>query len=603
MIVWCEANQVDLALSFQEKAGCDELWSKICSIQGFDPSVEITNQARNRPSKKRPVKSKPSTNHVDAAQSSPKSKQQVLVNEDTMDCTYGDKSASQNPSKSPPRTDTAQSHSQSQSQQSPASNADSATPNSNSSPQKRSDSPSSEGDSTATQSQAARLVIYDYVDEGDAEVETAATTSQKSTCATASDLSVSKGGSDEEGDAEEEEEAAVEEEEDDEDENPEEEDEEGFLIVAGQPVPLNGERTGASALNSINCNTNSSAAGSGTGAGRYTRSVSSALQTELPPCDRSHIAEMAELFQQCLASPVRREKLAAAVEGSHYVHKLIELFRECEQAEAQEQLRHLYEVFKSVFYLNKHALLEQLFADECTLNDVLGALEYDPALAEGTRHNHREFVNNARLKLVVPISNAELLEKIHLTYRLQYIQEQVLPSPTIFEENNLSALASYIFLNKIDIVNAIADDEELLAALFDKLVALTHGASASASSPGPNASIVLPSASAGEPCAKRALLNRSVLDATLNVSAPNTSVASDADLDDSVPVASNPLNLTFSVAPQTAPASESRARNSMKEREELRDLVLFLKELCSFAQTLQPPNKDAFFKVCTLSAY
>jgi protein phosphatase-4 regulatory subunit 3 len=31
-----------LALSFQEKAGCDEIWEKICQVQGKDPSVEIT---------------------------------------------------------------------------------------------------------------------------------------------------------------------------------------------------------------------------------------------------------------------------------------------------------------------------------------------------------------------------------------------------------------------------------------------------------------------------------------------------------------------------------------------------------------------------------
>lgn len=32
LIVWSEADNYDLALSFQEKAGCDEVWEKICQV-------------------------------------------------------------------------------------------------------------------------------------------------------------------------------------------------------------------------------------------------------------------------------------------------------------------------------------------------------------------------------------------------------------------------------------------------------------------------------------------------------------------------------------------------------------------------------------------
>ena len=30
--MWSEADNYDLALSFQEKAGCDEIWEKICQV-------------------------------------------------------------------------------------------------------------------------------------------------------------------------------------------------------------------------------------------------------------------------------------------------------------------------------------------------------------------------------------------------------------------------------------------------------------------------------------------------------------------------------------------------------------------------------------------
>ena len=33
LIVWSEGENYDLALSFQEKAGCDEIWEKICQVK------------------------------------------------------------------------------------------------------------------------------------------------------------------------------------------------------------------------------------------------------------------------------------------------------------------------------------------------------------------------------------------------------------------------------------------------------------------------------------------------------------------------------------------------------------------------------------------
>lgn len=30
--MWAEADNYDLALSFQEKVGCDEIWEKICNV-------------------------------------------------------------------------------------------------------------------------------------------------------------------------------------------------------------------------------------------------------------------------------------------------------------------------------------------------------------------------------------------------------------------------------------------------------------------------------------------------------------------------------------------------------------------------------------------
>lgn len=60
-----------------------------------------------------------------------------------------------------------------------------------------------------------------------------------------------------------------------------------------------------------------------------------------------------------------------------------------------------------------------------------------------------------RFKEVVPISNSDLLGKIHQTYRIQYIQDVVLPTPSLFEDNILSTVSSFIYFNKIEIVTLI----------------------------------------------------------------------------------------------------------------------------------------------------
>jgi hypothetical protein len=36
LIVWSEGDRRDLALSFQEKVGCDEIWEKICEVNRFE---------------------------------------------------------------------------------------------------------------------------------------------------------------------------------------------------------------------------------------------------------------------------------------------------------------------------------------------------------------------------------------------------------------------------------------------------------------------------------------------------------------------------------------------------------------------------------------
>lgn len=62
-----------------------------------------------------------------------------------------------------------------------------------------------------------------------------------------------------------------------------------------------------------------------------------------------------------LTSPMRKEKLAVAIENENYIRKLLNLFHMCEDLENTEGLHYLYEIFKNIFLLNKNALFEVMF--------------------------------------------------------------------------------------------------------------------------------------------------------------------------------------------------------------------------------------------------
>ncbi|CAG2170037.1 unnamed protein product [Oppiella nova] len=111
---------------------------------------------------------------------------------------------------------------------------------------------------------------------------------------------------------------------------------------------------------------------------------------------------------------------------------------------------------------------DSVMLSDDALFDIIGVFEYDPQLAHPKRH--REYLKSvSRFKEVIPLGNPELVAKIHQTYRVQYIQEVVLPTPSVFEENMLSTLSSFIFFNKVEIVSLIQEDEKFLRQLFAQL--------------------------------------------------------------------------------------------------------------------------------------
>lgn len=189
----------------------------------------------------------------------------------------------------------------------------------------------------------------------------------------------------------------------------------------------------------------------------------------LPTVELSNLRDILDCFSpDKVRDASRRDLLARAIESNGYVRKLIELFRISEDLEDFDSLHQIYEILRSIFYLNKSSLFEILFSEDLIL-DVIGCLEYDPQLAYGEKRNHRDFLKTkATFKEVIPIGNQDLINKIHQTYRVQYVQDAILPAPSLFEENLLSTMNSFLFFNKVDIVTLLYVRVERFVFRFER---------------------------------------------------------------------------------------------------------------------------------------
>uniref|UniRef100_A0A914REF1 Serine/threonine-protein phosphatase 4 regulatory subunit 3-like central domain-containing protein n=1 Tax=Parascaris equorum TaxID=6256 RepID=A0A914REF1_PAREQ len=69
------------------------------------------------------------------------------------------------------------------------------------------------------------------------------------------------------------------------------------------------------------------------------------------------------------------------------------------------------------------------------------------------------------------LENIEALRIMHQIARdiFVFLGDVCLPAPSLFEENLLSVLNSYLFFNRVDIVSMLQDDKQLLKKLFDQL--------------------------------------------------------------------------------------------------------------------------------------
>lgn len=198
------------------------------------------------------------------------------------------------------------------------------------------------------------------------------------------------------------------------------------------------------------------------------------VRINLVDCEQEKLDDILDQINAFSQTTRKKDVLANEYIENDYISKLIQIFK---QADAEKQdlptLHKLYEIFKQLFLYDRPQLTEVMLSD-IFLIDVIGVFEFEPPPAE--HHKHREFLQKGTsFKEVIPFSNQKLVDKIHQTYRVQYLQSSVLPTPSILEDNAYTSLTNILFFNKVEIVSMIQEDGEFLQDLFNQIISSDTG--------------------------------------------------------------------------------------------------------------------------------
>lgn len=282
------------------------------------------------------------------------------------------------------------------------------------------------------------------------------------------------------------------------------------------------------------------------------------VRISLVECDQENLQSILDQITASSQTARRRDVLASEYIENDYIQKLLDIFRKADESQDITTLHKLYEIFKNLFSYDRPTLTEVMLSEQFIM-DVIGVFEYEPqqttassttldtatattttatpptttappptttttaetetttetpaaavpstttttiseeedeeaptleiaastaetttstttqaAVVEETtinRKRHREFLRTGTtFKEVIPFSNQKLVDKIHQTYRVQYLQSSVLPTPSILEENAYASLTNILFFNKVEIVSMIQENGEFLQNLFNQII-------------------------------------------------------------------------------------------------------------------------------------
>ncbi|KTW28309.1 uncharacterized protein T551_02728 [Pneumocystis jirovecii RU7] len=183
----------------------------------------------------------------------------------------------------------------------------------------------------------------------------------------------------------------------------------------------------------------------------------------LPAPELSNLVEIDAMILKANQTVFGKESLAKFVLNENYISQLISLLDVCEDLEILNDLHLLCSIMKNIILTNDAAIIEYILRDDIILG-VVGILEYDSEFTT-YKANYREYLSDtSKFKQVVDIKNTEIRNKIHQTFRLQYLKDVVLAR--VIDDLTFSILNTLIFFNQVDIVQHFQHNDEFLKELF-----------------------------------------------------------------------------------------------------------------------------------------
>ena len=158
-----------------------------------------------------------------------------------------------------------------------------------------------------------------------------------------------------------------------------------------------------------------------------------------------------------------------------FLRKLHEMFEKAEDLMNFEALFNIFFIYKYMISLGDSKLIETIMSKDFYLF-TFGALEYDPEhlnTSKGKDENatsmtHRDFLTNkVRFKTIVKINSEQILDSIHLVYRLNYLKDTAIAR--FVDDSVLSNINSLIYGHSNDIANHIFQNKEILQELLQKM--------------------------------------------------------------------------------------------------------------------------------------
>lgn len=192
---------------------------------------------------------------------------------------------------------------------------------------------------------------------------------------------------------------------------------------------------------------------------------------ELPEPRLDTLGSIASIISECTI--FQRDSLSQQLLKPGYIELLLKCFETAEDLEDRHSILAAHALVKGLIMLNDTNILEILLSDDNIVR-VVGALEYDPGMAEPCVGTYRKHVQgDMSLKEVVPITDVACRSKIIQAYRICYVRDTILPK--VLDDGTYSTLTSMYLFNIVEVLVSLNNDDGFFKNLFQKISGAEKG--------------------------------------------------------------------------------------------------------------------------------